>query len=188
MTHLTEAGPASLCEHPAVQAGSVLHVLLADGSRAEIRHAGPADLSAVVALHAAMSADNLYLRFFSLSPQAPAHEARRVCRPAAKDHVALLAFVSGRLAGVASYELIAPTAHAEIAFAVADDLHGHGIATLLLEHLVAVGRQNGVAFFDAETMPENYQMQHVLTAAGLPAERRFMDGEVDISLSLAGVR
>jgi hypothetical protein len=58
----------------------------------------------------------------------------------------------------------------------------------LLEHLVAVGRQNGVAFFDAETMPENYQMQHVLTAAGLPAERLFMDGEVDISLSLAGVR
>jgi RimJ/RimL family protein N-acetyltransferase len=187
MTHLTEARPASRREHAAAQPGSALRVLLADGSRAEIRQAEPGDFGAVRAMHAAMSADNLYLRFFSLSPLAPEHEARRVCRTAAKDHVALLAFIAGRLAGVASYELIAPTGHAEIAFAVADDLHGHGIASLLLGHLVAVGRQNGVAVFDAETMPENYQMQHVLASAGLPAQRRFMDGEVDFSLSLAGV-
>lgn len=185
MTHLTEAGPSSLREHAAVQPGSALHVL-ADGSLAEIRQAEPGDFGAVRALHAAMSADNLYLRFFSLSPQAPEHEARRVCRTAAKDHVALLAFIAGRLAGVASYELVAPTGHAEIAFAVADDLHGHGIASLLLGYLVAVGQQNGVAVFDAETMPENYRMQHVLASAGLPARRRFVDGEVDISLSLAG--
>jgi hypothetical protein len=40
---------------------------------------------------------------------------------------------------------------------------------------------------DAEALPENYQMQHVLAAAGLPMERRFLAGEVDICLSLAGV-
>jgi RimJ/RimL family protein N-acetyltransferase len=186
MTHMTAAAPTAIGEHPTVQPGSGLHVLLADGNRAEIRHAEPGDFGAVRAMHAEMSRDNRYLRFFSLSSQAPEHEASRVCRPAANDHVALLAVVARRLAGVASYELVAATGHAEIAFAVADDLHGHGIATLLLEQLVAVGQQNGVAVFDAETLPENYQMQHVLAAAGLPTERHFVDGEVDISLSLAG--
>jgi RimJ/RimL family protein N-acetyltransferase len=186
MTHFTAGAPAASSEHPTVQPGSALHVLLADGSMAEFRHAEAGDFEAVRTMHAQMSPDNLYLRFFSLSPQAPEHEARRLCRPAAKDHVALLALVAGRLAGVASYELVATTGHAEIAFAVADDLHGHGIATLLLRQLVAVGLQNRVAVFDAETLRENYQMQHVLAAAGLPAERHFADGEVGISLSLEG--
>jgi RimJ/RimL family protein N-acetyltransferase len=161
-------------------------VQLADGSRAEVRLAGPGDFEAVRAMHASMSPDNLYFRFFSLSPQAPEAEASRVCRPAGNDHAALVATAAGRLVGVASYELVGATAHAEIAFAVADDVHGHGIATVLLEQLVAVGRQNGVAVFDAETLPENYPMQRVLAAAKLPMERHFRDGEVDISLSLAG--
>jgi RimJ/RimL family protein N-acetyltransferase len=186
MTHVIAVPPSAVSEHTALQPGSALHVLLADGSSAEIRHSGPGDFGAVRSMHAEMSPDNLYLRFFSLSQQAPEQEARRICRSAASDHVALLAFVAGRLAGVASYELVAATGHAEIAFAVADGLHGHGIATLLLGQLVAVGQQNGVAVFDAETLPGNYQMQHVLAAAGLPTERHFADGEVDISLSLAG--
>lgn len=186
MSHRTAAAPAAIGEHPAVQPGSALQVLLADGSRSEIRHAEPGDLKAVRAMHGSMSPGNLYLRFFSFSPQAPEREASRVCRPAAKDHAALVAIADGRLVGVASYELLAAAGHAEIAFAVADHMHGHGIATVLLEQLVAVGRRNGVAVFDAETMPENYPMQHVLAAAGLPMERHFQDGEVDISLSLAG--
>jgi GNAT superfamily N-acetyltransferase len=185
MTHVTASVPTAIVAYPAVQPGSVLHVPLADGSTADIRHAEPADFGAVRSLHAEMSPDNRYLRFFSLSRQAAEPEARRLCRPAATDHVALLAFIAGRLAGVASYELGGLAGHAEIAFAVADNLHGHGIATLLLEQLIAVGRQNGVAVFDAETLPGNYQMQHVLAAAGLPAERHCAAGEVDIALSLA---
>lgn len=186
MKQMTAAAPTATGERPAVQPGSALRVLLADGSQAEIRHAEPGDFEAVSAMHAHMSPDNRYLRFFSLSPQAPEHEAGRICRPAAKDHAALVAIADGRLVGVASYELLAATGHAEIAFAVADDMHAHGIATVLLDQMVAVGRQNGVAVFDAETLPENYPMQRVLAAAGLPMERRFLDGEVDIALSLAG--
>jgi|HubBroStandDraft_2_1064218.scaffolds.fasta_scaffold70204_2 RimJ/RimL family protein N-acetyltransferase len=186
MRNATAAAPTASAEHPIVQPGSALHVLLADGSGAEIRYAEQGDRGAVRAMHAEMSPDNRYLRFFSLSLQGPEQEARRMCRPAARDHVALLAVIAGRLAGAASYELVAATGHAEIAFAVADHLHGHGIATLLLEQLVAVGQRNGVRVFDAETLPENYQMQHVLAAAGLPTERHSLDGEVDIALSLTG--
>ena len=44
------------------------YALLSDGRTVEIRPARPQDAAAVREMHAAMSADNMYLRFFSLSP------------------------------------------------------------------------------------------------------------------------
>ncbi len=67
------------------------YALLTDGSSVEIRQARHEDAEAVRSMHAAMSQDNLYLRFFSLSPSNAEREAERVCRAAEPGHVALLA-------------------------------------------------------------------------------------------------
>ena len=99
-------------------AGASIFALLTDGSTAEIRAAGPQDADAVREMHAAMSPDNLYLRFFSLSPLSAEREARRVCRETSRDHGALLAWLGGRLVGVATYEPAGTAGSAEIAFAV----------------------------------------------------------------------
>jgi acyl-CoA synthetase (NDP forming)/GNAT superfamily N-acetyltransferase len=170
-----EIGPGDL------SAGT--YALLTDGSTVEIRHAQPADARAVRAMHAAMSADNFYLRFFSLSPRSAETEARRVCREPAPDHAALLAWLSSRLVGVASYELAGPDS-AEVAFAVPDDLHGHGIATLLLEHLVSIARERGVHAFTAQTLADNTAMLAVFAGAGLPVRRHSSDGVVDLTFPL----
>jgi GNAT superfamily N-acetyltransferase len=108
------------------------YALLADGTIVEIRPASPDDTDAVTRFHQAMSPDNLYLRFFSMSKRAAEQEARRVCRPADADHAALLALLGTQVVGVASYERTSTPGAAEVAFAVADDMHGRGIATLLL--------------------------------------------------------
>jgi hypothetical protein len=55
-------------------------------------------------MHATMSADNLYLRFFSASKLAPEEEARRICREPAPDHAALLALLDGEVVGCGSVE------------------------------------------------------------------------------------
>jgi len=55
-------------------------------------------------MHASMSADNLYLRFFSASKLAPEEEARRICREPAPDHAALLALLDGEVVGCGSVE------------------------------------------------------------------------------------
>ena len=81
-----------------------MYALLTDGSTAEIRPALARDAEAVRAMHAAMSPDNFYLRFFSLSPGAAETEARRLCRKPDAGHAALLAWQDDRLVGVASYE------------------------------------------------------------------------------------
>src|SRR5205823_1434029 len=128
------------------------------------------DAEAVRQMHAQMSPDNIYLRFFSPSKLSAAREARRVTRPPSPDHCALLAWLtsarrgttpsdpSGRLVGLASYEPTEEPGVAEIAFAVTDDMHGRGIATLLLDHLVSSARLRGLRAFKAQALAANAAM------------------------------
>jgi acyl-CoA synthetase (NDP forming)/GNAT superfamily N-acetyltransferase len=160
------------------------YALLADGSTVRISAARPEDFDDVRQMHAQMSPDNAYMRFFSLSPLAPEREAQRLCRLGGPDHAALLARADSRLVGVASYELTARPGVAEIAFAVSDDMHGRGVATLLLEHLVSLARQRGLTAFAGETLPENREMQRVFADAGLPVERHYADGAIDVTIPL----
>ncbi|HEX5294419.1 MAG TPA: GNAT family N-acetyltransferase, partial [Streptosporangiaceae bacterium] len=162
------------------------YVLLTDGSTAEVRPARPEDAPAVRAMHEAMSSENLHLRFFTLSRRSAEQEAHRVCRPASPDHAALLAWLDGRLVGVASYEPVRAAGSAEIAFAVPDDMHGRGVATLLLEHLVSIARQRGLRAFTATTLSDNSAMVGVFTAAGLPSRCRLAEGVFDWTFALPG--
>jgi hypothetical protein len=73
------------------------YALLADGTTVEIRLATPEDFDAVKAMHAAMSPDNIYLRFFSFSPLSAENEAERICRAGAPGRVALLALAAGEV-------------------------------------------------------------------------------------------
>jgi len=81
------------------RAGPGAYALLTDGTTIEIRAARPEDFAAVRALHAKMSPDNRYLRFFSMSPAAAELEARRICREPGPDHAALLAVLDGEVVG-----------------------------------------------------------------------------------------
>src|SRR5215469_9465180 len=162
------------------------YALLSDGSTIEIRPARPEDADDVREMHQQMSPYNAYFRFFSFSQQAPEREAQRLCRPEGPDHAALLARLDGQLVGVASYEPTERPGVAEIAFAVSDEMHGRGVATLLLEHLVSLARQRRLTAFAAETLPENLAMQRVFADAGLPVERQFADGVIELTMPLPG--
>ncbi len=165
-------------------AASGVFALLADGSTAEIRAAAPDDVDAVRGMHEAMSPENRYLRFFSVSKNAAEQEARRLCRPAGPGHAALLACLDGKVVGVASYELAGAPGEAEVAFAVADGMHGRGVATLLLEHLVSLARMRHLRAFTAQTLAENSAMLRVFADAGLGVRRRWADGVAELSIPI----
>jgi acyl-CoA synthetase (NDP forming)/GNAT superfamily N-acetyltransferase len=165
--------------------GSV-YALLADGTTVEVRAACAGDFDAVRDMHGAMSPDNLYLRFFSLSTVAAEGEARRICREPAPGHGALLAWLGGELIGVASFEARDGGSEAEIAFAVADHAHHRGVATLLLEHLVSAASSRGIRTFTAEVLTENSLMLRVFADAGLRARRTTKDGVAELSFDLPG--
>ncbi|MGH3291529.1 MAG: GNAT family N-acetyltransferase, partial [Trebonia sp.] len=163
-----------------------VYALLADGRTVEIRPAAAADFAAVKAMHEAMSPNNAYLRFFSLSRLAAEQEARRVTREPGPDHAALLAVFDGKVVGLASFEVTRHGAGrtAEVAFAVADTMHHRGIATLLLEHLVSLARARQLAALIAETLQENTGMLRVFSDAGLPVLSKREDGVVAITIPL----
>ncbi len=95
-----------------------------------------------------------------------------MCREAGPDHGALLGLLGDELAEVASY-LIPGAAAVEVALAVADRMHGRGIATLPLEYLVSLARARGVKVFVAEVLPETPPCCRCLaTWAGCAAQVR----------------
>jgi acyl-CoA synthetase (NDP forming)/GNAT superfamily N-acetyltransferase len=168
-----------------VRRSGEVYALLADGTTVEIRPARADDFDAVKTMHEAMSPDNTYLRFFNFSRLAAETEARRVCRDPAPGSAVLLALAGGEVVGVASYdELGERSGRAEVAFAVADRMHHRGIATLLLEHLVSFARSNQITTFRAETLTENKAMLEVFADAGLPVQRRYMDGVFELTFPL----
>ena len=163
-----------------------MYALLTDGSTVEIRPARPQDADAVRTMHADMSQANFYLRFFSTSSRAAGQEARRVCRKPDSEHAALLAWQGDRLVGVASYEPAGRPGVAEVSFAVPDDMHDRGIASLLLEHLIWQARQRDLRTLTAETMAENSAMLRVFADADLPAKRRISGSVVKLVFDLPG--
>ncbi len=169
------------------QAAGHAYALLTDGSTVEICPAGPADFDAVKAMHEAMSPGNAYMRFFNLSRLAAETEARRICREPRPGQVTLLALSAGEVVGCASYALAGSADSgnvAQVAFAVADHMHHRGIATLLLEHLVSFARSHQITVFTAQTLSENTAMLNVFADAGLPVQRHYEDGVMELTFPL----
>ncbi len=61
---------------------------------------------------------------------------------------------------------------AEVAFLVDEDLHGHGLGSLLLEHLAAACRDRGIRRFVAEVLADNHAMLGVFLDAGFEITQR----------------
>ncbi len=169
---------------PATAIGDGVYALLTDGTTVLIRQATADDEAAVRQMHERMSPTNAYLRFFSISPLAAEREAQRVTRPPGSDHCALLAWLGDELVGVGSFERSDKQDIAEIAFAVSDHMHGRGVATLLLDHLVSIARLRGLHAFTAETLANNTAMLAVFADAGLAARRHLDSGVVQTTFPL----
>jgi acyl-CoA synthetase (NDP forming)/RimJ/RimL family protein N-acetyltransferase len=161
-----------------------VYALLTDGTTVLIRQARPQDADAIRQMHLQMSPANTYLRFFSVSRLSASREAARVSRPLDARHYALLAWLGDELVGVASYEQTDAPGVAEIAFAVSDQMHGRGVASLLLDHLISAARLRGVRAFTADTLADNLAMLRVFANAGLSARRRVSDGVIETTFPL----
>jgi acyl-CoA synthetase (NDP forming)/GNAT superfamily N-acetyltransferase len=160
-------------------------VVLGSGDTAFIRPMTPADKPALAAFHARQSPESIYRRFFSPKPELSEKELDHFTAVDMVDRAALLVESHDEFIAWASYERWPGRNEAEAAFMVDDRRQGEGIATLLLEHLAAIARSNGIERFTAEVLGDNRAMLAVFAKAGWPLQRRFDSGVVDLDWDLA---
>ncbi len=160
-------------------------VVLGSGDTAYIRPLTPADKPELAAFHQRQSAESVYRRYFSPKPTLSERDLEHFTNVDMVDRVALAVESQDEFVAWASYERWPGRNEAEAAFMVDDEFQGRGIATLLLEHLAAIARTNGIERFTAEVLGDNRGMLAVFSKAGWPLKRRFDSGVVDLDWDLA---
>lgn len=165
--------------------GAEFDAVLLDGTLIHLRPPVTADRPALADLHDRLSRRSAYLRFFSLSQQAPSRYLDRILAPDERDLPGLVALIGGTPVALASYERLEESDQAEVAFLVDDAHQGLGISTLLLETLAADATRRGITRFTAEVLPENEAMLDVFSATGFVTSRRFREGTVRVEFPLS---
>ena len=159
-------------------------VVLSDGATAFVRPITDDDAPALLAFHERQPRENLYRRFFSPKPTLSAKELEHFTHVDFRDRVALVMELRGEFIAWASYERFPGRDDADVAFLVDGDQQGKGIATLLLEHLAAIARSNGITRFTADVLSDNRAMLRVFSRAGWPIQRHFDSGVTDLEFPL----
>jgi acyl-CoA synthetase (NDP forming)/RimJ/RimL family protein N-acetyltransferase len=158
-------------------------VVLADGGTVHLRPIRPDDAEALQAMHARLSEQTRYFRFFGPYPTIPPRDVERFTVVDYERRLAIVAVLGGRIIGVARYEGL-ESSTAEVAFVIEDAHQGRGLGPLLLEHLAAAARERGLTRFDADVLPTNRRMLRVFLAAGYAAERHFDSGTVHVTFAI----
>lgn len=157
-------------------------VLTSDGRTADLRRPTELDRDELVTLHDQLDDETLRLRFFAASKSAGRHYVDHVLTAPAGSVISLVACVDGAIVGLGTAERM-PTDSAEIAFVIADRERGHGLGTLLLEHLARTCRQVGITRFVADVLPENTTMVQVIRDAGFTVSCHHDSGVLEFELS-----
>ena len=161
-------------------------LVLADGRRLQIRPIDPQDVDRLAGLFARLGPESRYHRFLSPKPRLEPRELAYLTNLDYVDHDALAAVDGDRdlIFGVARYarDRSRPSA-AHVAFAVADELQGVGIGTMLAALTVQRARENGYELLIATTLWDNRPARALLRRLGFRACGSD-GGVVELELSL----
>jgi len=144
-------------------------ILLRTGDRLRVRPIRATDAQALVALHARLSADTIYRRYFGARPRLSPADVDRFTRVSEDWRFALVAVREpAELVAVARYEGSAAGSTAEIAIVVDDAVQHQGIGRALFARLAEVARVRGLTALVADVLDGNEPMLRLLRSSGLP--------------------
>ena len=158
-------------------------VVLRDGSTLSVRPVRDTDEPGLRTFYDGLSEQSRTFRFFS----AAASTSSVVARALAVDHRDTFGLVATRgaraeLVAHAMYARSNGPRRAEVAFAIADEMQGFGVATILLAHLAETAADNGFEVLEAEVLPENHRMLEVFRESGFPVELSSAPGSIQVEL------
>ncbi len=154
----------------AYPAGREADVVLRDGSTVRLRPVRPDDGAALRDFFGSLDSTSQAFRFFSGAVDLDG-AARSMAEVDHEDRYGLIAShgPDHRPVGHGVYMGLG-RGRAEVAFAVAGELQGGGLGTILLAHLAQVAADNGFDTFVAEVMPQNHRMIEMFRESGFPVE------------------
>jgi acetate---CoA ligase (ADP-forming) len=159
-------------------------VILRDGTTLRLRAPGRDDLGALVAFFAGLSEHSRYLRFHG-AVRVEARVLEPFVEPDWTERGSLVGVLDERAVALASWTRLRDPSAAEVAFVVADELHGRGLGTRLLEQLAMRAGAAGIRSFVAEVMPENRAMLEVFEHVGFEVVRELEGGTVEVRFPIA---
>ncbi|CAE6760253.1 GNAT family N-acetyltransferase [Nitrospira defluvii] len=163
------------------------HTILSDGTTALLRIAQPGDADELQRFVERLSPAATRHRFFSESAP-PAEVIRTLCdssQPQRSLTLLALRRQDDTLSIIASGSYHARNPHeAEVAMAVDDRLHGHGLGTILLERLALLAVRHGFTKLWAITHADNLAMREVFATSGFTMEEHLEGGDMEVELSL----
>lgn len=157
-------------------------VVLRDGSTVHLRPVAPSDEAALLDLFQGLGPDSKSFRFFSAGTDLAQAASMVGDVDYARRYGILATRGDGdRAVGHGTYVAAAPD-RAEVAFAIADEMQGRGLGTILLAHLAEVAEENGISLFFAEVLPENHRMIEVFRESGFPIETSSEPGAIHVEM------
>ena len=153
-----------------------------DGSPLRLRAPTVEDYDAIKSFYDDLSEDSLYQRFHGwVRTEGPARSDAEADGDA---RVVLIGWRGDRVVASGGYDRLREPAVAEVAFTIADDFQGHGVATRILEQLAEIGAARGIERFDAEVAETNGAMLRVFHRAGFGLRSKLDFDELLVSLDI----
>jgi GNAT superfamily N-acetyltransferase len=151
----------------------MLPMTLRDGTLVVVRPQTREDRPRLAEFFAALSPRSRYQRFFTgMPPKLPSRMLDALADVDGERHVGLVAVCGSRILGAARYlrRADAPAA-ADIAFTVADELHGRGLGGLLMRELQAHARRRGITRLHFDALATNDAALTVARSLGASMQR-----------------
>jgi RimJ/RimL family protein N-acetyltransferase len=157
-------------------------VILRDGTPLRLRTPTLEDYDAIKSFYDGLSEDSLYQRFHGwVRTEGPARSDAEADGDA---RVVLIGWRADRVVASGGYDRLREPAVAEVAFTVADNFQGHGVATRILEQLAEIGAARGIERFDAEVAEANASILRVFRRAGFGVRSKLDYDELLVSLDI----
>lgn len=158
-----------------------------NAGEAKIRAVRPDDAERIVEAFHALDPQSVYQRFFVPKKELSARDLRAITGADGDRKTVLVATARGdrdeRIVALGQYVCSAGDS-AHVAFVVAGDYRGRGIAGRMLRQLADIARERGVTQFEADVLADNGAMLKVFRRSGLTVSESAADGVVHVTLSL----
>jgi acetyl coenzyme A synthetase (ADP forming)-like protein len=161
-------------------------VLLRDGTSLRLRAIRSDDKERLADHFSRLGPESVRHRFFGVKKDLTAEELQGFTEPDFDRHVGLVGTQEGAagetIVVVGRYFRLAPAddgvPRAEFALAVADEWHGRGAGTVMLEHLSRLASEAGIERFEADVLEDHVAMLRMLAHLGFEVSERTRQGVV----------